>query len=87
MRWSNSSEGRSGGGGLRRSPLPRRAFTRTVEARLTPLRTRSGLLLMAGLLVLHAPLLLLLHGEGRAARCCCCSRQARPPAANAILLV
>jgi hypothetical protein len=57
MRWSNSSEGRSGGGGLRRSPRPRRAQTRTVWPRLaallTPLPLQRPLLLrMLGVLLM-----------------------------------
>lgn len=65
MRWSNSSDGRSGGGGRLRSPRPRRAATRTVLARLSP--RRGAMLLLPMLPLAGRPLLLrpLLQG----ARC------------------
>ena len=76
MRWSKSSEGRSGGGGRRLSPLPRRAQTRTVCARLTPLRVAARETPLLRGPKPHAPLLLLpLLLQGAEARC-----SARPPA-------
>jgi hypothetical protein len=53
MRWSNSSEGRSGGGGLRRSPRPILACTTT--AALLLLHAPRCCLLLQMLLLLLLP--------------------------------